>query len=74
MNRNRRSKVLWALWMSGGGLAIAAAAYGLTGSAGWAILALFASGVVLNAIAQIVIQPIKAATAGRSKRRTHLST
>jgi hypothetical protein len=74
MNRNTRSKVLWALWMSGGGIAIAAATYGLTGSVGWAILALLASGVVLNAIAQMVIQPITAASADRSKRSTHPST
>jgi hypothetical protein len=73
VTRSTWSKVLWALWMGGGGIAIAAAVYSLTGSVGWAIIALFASGVVLNAIAQMVIQPIKAASADRSKRSTHPS-
>jgi hypothetical protein len=58
--RSTRFKVLWTVWMSGGGIATAAIVYMLTASLGWAIAGLLASGVVLNAIAQIVIQPIKA--------------
>ena len=51
--------------MGGGGLATAAIVLATTGSIGWAVLGLLASGVVLNAIAQIVTQPFKAATRNR---------
>jgi hypothetical protein len=66
---SRRPKVLWTVWMSGGGIASAAIAYLLTDSVGWAVVTLLASGVVLNAIAQAITQPIKAATGTR--RSTH---
>jgi hypothetical protein len=49
-----------------GGAATAAVVYVLTDSFGWAVVALLASGPVLNMIAQIVIQPIKAPTSRRS--------
>jgi hypothetical protein len=66
VSRDLRFKLLWALWMGVGGVATAAVVYVLTDSFGWAVVALLASGPVLNMIAQIVIQPIKAATGRRS--------
>ena len=65
MTPTTRSKVMWAVWMTGGGLAIAALFYVLTGSLGWALVALLGSGVVLNTIAQMVTQPFKAVTGHR---------
>jgi hypothetical protein len=67
VNRELRSKVLWATWMSGGGIAGAVIAYLATGSLGWAIVTLLVSGVVLNAIAQVVTQPFNAAGANRDR-------
>jgi hypothetical protein len=58
---NRRPTVLWTLWMVAGGIAATAAIYLITGSWAWAFLALLAAGVVLNAIAQLVVQPVAAA-------------
>jgi hypothetical protein len=51
--------------MTGGGIAIALVVWALTDSVGWAVLALLASGPVLNAVAQIVVQPTRAARATR---------
>jgi hypothetical protein len=65
VKRSTRFKVLWAVWMSGGGIATAVVVYMVTGSLGWATIGLLASGVVLNAIGQMVTQPIKAATGER---------
>jgi hypothetical protein len=67
MKRASRSKVLWTMWMTGGGIAAAVIVYGFTGSIGWAIVGLLASGVVLNAIAQLITQPIKAAAGMRQR-------
>jgi hypothetical protein len=61
VKRDVRSKVLWTLWMTGGGIAASVIVYGFTGSVGWAIVGLLASGVVLNAVAQLITQPAKAA-------------
>ena len=61
MTRSRRSKVLWTVWMGGGGLLIAAVVYVVTDSIGWAAVALLAAGPVLNAVAQVFTQPLKAA-------------
>lgn len=58
--RSTRFKVLWAVWMSGGGIATFVIVYLLTGGIVWALLGLLASGIVLNAIAQIIIQPFGA--------------
>jgi hypothetical protein len=55
MKRSTRFKVLWTLWMSGGGIATAAVILVVTGSLGWALVGLAASGIVLNTIAQVVI-------------------
>ena len=60
MKRNTRFKVLWTVWMAGGGLATAAVVYTITASVGWAVVGLLASGIVLNAIAQVIVQPMKA--------------
>ena len=65
MSPSRGSKVMWALWMGGGGLAAAAIVYLRTDSLGWAAVTLLASGIVLNAIAQLILQPIKAVTGSR---------
>jgi len=60
MKHSVRFKVLWTLWMSVGGIASAVIVYGITGSPGWAVVGLLASGVVLNAIGQVVVQPFEA--------------
>lgn len=62
MSEGRRSKWLWAAWMGGGGLVIAAVVYVITGSFGWALVALLAAGPILNAVAQLLTQPSKAVT------------
>jgi hypothetical protein len=53
--------------MTGGGLAISIVVWVLTGSVGWALIALLASGPVLNAIAQVVVQPTRAVKGARRK-------
>lgn len=58
--RSTRFTVLWAVWMGGGGLATFLIVWLLAGSIGWALLGLVGSGIVLNAIAQAVIQPVRA--------------
>ena len=60
MKRSTRFKVLWAVWMSAGGIAIAATVFVVTGSLGWALVGVAASGIVLNTIARVVIQPVTA--------------
>jgi hypothetical protein len=67
MKRSTRFKVLWTTWMSGGGIATGAIILIVTGSAGWALVGLLASGIVLNAIAQMVIQPAKAVRGDRRR-------
>jgi hypothetical protein len=62
-SQRTRFKVLWTLWMAGGGIAATVLAYRATGNWGWAILALLASGVVLNFIGQLVVQPLMATRA-----------
>lgn len=68
MKRSTRFKVLWTVWMAGGGLVTAAVVYAISGSVGWAVVALVASGVVLNAVGQMVTQPIKAVAATRHRQ------
>ena len=51
--------------MAGGGLATAAVVYAITASLGWAVVGLVVSGVVLNAVGQVVVQPMKAARGTR---------
>jgi hypothetical protein len=60
MKRSTRFKVLWTVWMAGGGLATSAVVYAITASVGWAVVGLLASGVVLNAVGQMVVQPMTA--------------
>jgi len=60
MKRSRRFKVLWTVWMAGGGIAVAVTVYAVTASVGWTIIGLLLSGVVLNVIGQAVTQPLKA--------------
>ena len=67
MKRSTRFKVMWTVWMSGGGLATGAIVYIVTGSLGWALVGLVASGIVLNAIGQIVIQPVRASRGNRRR-------
>jgi hypothetical protein len=52
MSHTTSPKMWWTLWMSLGGAATAASVYALTGSPGWAIVALLGSGIVLNSLAQ----------------------
>jgi hypothetical protein len=66
MKRNTRFKILWTVWMAGGGLATAAIVYAISDSFAWAVVGLLASGVVLNAVGQMVTQPIKAVRGSRS--------
>lgn len=68
---SRRAKVMWAVWMSGGGIASAVIVYLLTDSLGWALVALLASGVVLNMLAQIVVQPFRAVSATGRRAARH---
>jgi len=65
MERSTRSQIAWATWMTGGGVATSIVVWALTGSVGWALIALLASGPVLNAVAQIVVQPTRAVKAPR---------
>ena len=74
MKRSTRFKVLWTLWMSGGGIATAAVILVVTGSLGWALVGLAASGIVLNTIAQVVIQPVKAVSDDRRPSGGPVST
>jgi hypothetical protein len=67
MKRSTRFKVLWTVWMAGGGLVTAVVVYAITASIGWAVVGLLASGVVLNAVGQVVVQPTKAVRGTRSK-------
>jgi len=59
MRGNTRSRVLWACWMTGGGFALSLVVWVLTGTVVWALVALLASGPVLNAIGQMVVQPAR---------------
>lgn len=61
MGPQTRSKVRWAVWMTGGGIAASLVVWWLTDSVVWAIVALLASGPVLNTIGQMVAQPARAA-------------
>jgi hypothetical protein len=65
MKQSTRFKAMWTAWMAGGGIIIATVVYLVTRSIGWALLGLIASGVVLNTIAQMIIQPAKAVARGR---------
>lgn len=65
MKRNRRFNVFWTAWMGGGGVAAMIIVHAVTGSVGWAVVALLASGPVLNAVAQTVVRPIEAARKAR---------
>src|ERR1700687_4703254 len=47
MKRSTRFKVLWTVWMAGGGLVTWAVVYAITGSVGWGGVGLLAFGVVL---------------------------
>ena len=68
MRRSTRSRVAWASWMTGGGVAISVVVWLLTGSVGWALAAFVASGPVLNAAGQMVVRPAQAVVrAGRHR-------
>lgn len=67
MKRSTRFKVLWTVWMTGGGLLTAVVVYAITASVGWALIGLLASGVALNAVGQMVVQPIKTAIGTRAE-------
>ena len=66
MKHTTRYKVLWTMWMTGGGIALAALTYVRTDSVAWTIAALLASSIVLNAIGQAVTQPMHAVRHPRS--------
>jgi hypothetical protein len=69
MTRTTRFTVLWTIWMAGGGLITAAIVYTATDDWRWALAALLGSGVILNAVGQMAVQPFKAATARRPPTR-----
>lgn len=73
MNSSTRSKVMWTLWMTGAGLTAAVVVLLATGSIWWAVLALIASGPVLNLIAQLLVQPAGAIRGSQrpANRDTH---
>jgi hypothetical protein len=70
MKRTKRFKVLWTIWMAGGGIAIAVIVFVVTASVVWAIIGLLGSSVVLNMIGQAVTQPMNAARGANRKART----
>ena len=49
--RTLSRNVRWSLWMTLIGAVAAVTVYGVTASVGWALVALVASGMVLNAVA-----------------------
>jgi hypothetical protein len=55
--------------MVAGGIAATAVTYLVTGNWAWAFLALLASGIILNAIAQFVVHPVAAATRHDDRHR-----
>lgn len=57
MKRSTRFKVLWAVWMTGGGIATFLIVHLLTASIGWALLGLLASGIVLKSIGVRTTEP-----------------
>lgn len=67
MQPSTRFKVLWTIWMAGGGLAAAAIVYGLTSTWWWAVATLLGSGVILNAIGQAITQTLRAISASRHR-------
>jgi hypothetical protein len=67
MKRSSQFKVLWTIWMSVGGVAIAAIVYDITRSPGWAVVALIVSGTVLNAIGQAISQRLRAVLGSRHR-------
>lgn len=70
MRESVRSRILWTIWMAGGGLVTAAVVYAMTGSLGWAVIGLVVSGIALNAIGQAVAQPMKAIRGPRDDGQT----
>ena len=71
MHRTTRFKVLWSGWMTGGGIATGAIVYSVTRSVGWTIVGVLASGIVLNAIGQGLIQPLTAVRRARRDADLH---
>jgi hypothetical protein len=70
MRVKTRSRVLWACWMTGGGVALSLVAWVLTGSVIWALVTLPASGPVLNAVGQMVVQPAQSVRNASRQRRS----
>lgn len=69
MSRQKRFKVLWTVWMAGGGVTAGVVALLVTGSWVWTVVAVLASGVLLNAIGQMIVQPVRAARGQREVPR-----
>lgn len=67
MRRDTTRRLIWAVWMGVGGVALAVFTWALTGSFLWALAALLAAGPVLNMVAQLVVRPAQAVR--RSARR-----
>ncbi len=74
MRASTRSKVLWASWMAGGGLTASLIVWLLTDSVVWALVALLASGPVLNAVGQMFVQPAQAVRNAARERRSPVTT
>jgi hypothetical protein len=71
MAQSTRFKILWTVWMTCGGIATGIAVYSITRSVGWTIVGVLASGVVLNAIGQTFVQPVKAVRGARRDAHHH---
>jgi hypothetical protein len=71
MERSTRFKLLWTLWMTGGGIATGVVVYAITHSIGWTIVGVLACGVVSNAIGQALVQPVKAVRGVRRDADQH---
>jgi fatty acid desaturase len=67
MKRSSQFKVLWTVWMSVGGVAIAAIVYAITKSLGWAAVGLVVSGTVLNMIGHAISRPLRAILGSRHR-------
>lgn len=57
MERSTRFKLVWAIWMTVGGVLVATLVLMTTDSWRWALVALLATGMVLNAIGSSARQP-----------------
>ena len=70
MQRRTRSRLLWTVWMAGGGVTAGVVAWLVTASWLWTVIVVLASGPVLNTIGQMLMQPVRAARGHGDTTRT----